>query len=254
MKAPNGILALVGLGVACMASSTAFAQTVTYSAPPSASSGDGNSRTPRSGRLSAPDPTRDTPDSIHSYQVMLGFGDCAARLGEGTVSNILASAAESRTEQHDLVELQNRVSSCLRTGLPNVLSLQRGVLAEGLYKHTFDEAPALPSYGATKPEYEAFLELEKKRNRLRSENDQVMISATNCLVAQQPAIADRILRSEHGSDAEASAMDSIFAYAPKCAGSTRPDSLSRSYLRAFLADSMYHYTNWQTQQESAAKD
>src|SRR3546814_19829057 len=81
-----------------------------------------------------------------------------------------------------------------------------------------------------------------------------MISATDCLVAQQPAIADRVLRSEHGSDAESSAMDSLFAYASKCAGPKRPEALSRSFLRAFVADSMYHYTKWSAQRESASKD
>src|SRR3546814_12595524 len=79
-------------------------------------------------------------------------------------------------------------------------------------------------------------------------------SATDCLVAQQPAIADRVLRSEHGSDAVSSAMDSLFAYASKCAGPKRPEALSRSFLRAFVADSMYPYTKWSAQRESASKD
>src|SRR3546814_15310948 len=71
------------------------------------------------------------------------------------------------------------------------MSLQRGVLAEGMYRRANETAPKLPSYGAAKPEYQQFIDLENKRNHLRSAADKTMISATDCLVAQQPAIADR---------------------------------------------------------------
>ncbi len=253
MKDRRVLFSLIGASVVCMASPAAFAQTsggtITYSQPPTPG---GRSLSGRgSMTLAMPDPSRDTPDSIHTYQVMLDYGDCAARLGGGFVAEILASPADSRSEKHDLRELQDRAHSCRRSGLPNILSLQRGVLAEGMYKDMFEKAPPLPSYGAAKAEYQAFIDLEKKRNHLRSKNDQAMINATDCLAAQQPAIADRILRSEHGSDAEANAMDSLFAYASKCAGPTRPSTLSRSFLRAFLADSAYHYAKWKMQQESA---
>src|SRR3546814_7826014 len=133
---------------------------------------------------------------------MLAHGKGAAGLGNDFVSGILGSPAESRTEKHDLVELQQRVSSCKRAGLTDVMSLQRGVLAEGMYRRANETAPKLPSYGAAKPEYQQFIDLENKRNHLRSAADKTMISATDCLVAQQPAIADRVLRrsEEHTSE------------------------------------------------------
>src|SRR3546814_13917903 len=123
-----------------------------------------------------------------------------------------------------------------------------------MYRRANETAPKLPSYGAAKPEYQQFIDLENKRNHLRRAADKTMISATDCLVAQQPAIADRVLRSEHGSDAESSAMDSLFAYASKYAGPNRPAALRQSILRAFVAHSMYHFNKWSAQSESAPKD
>src|SRR3546814_19696769 len=96
------------------------------------------------------------------------------------------------------------------------MSLQRGVLAEGMYRRANETAPKLPSYGAAKPEYQQFIDLENKRNHLRSAADKTMISATDCLVAQTPAIAEPLLCSEQRPDAEPSATDSLFTYASKC--------------------------------------
>src|SRR3546814_1428436 len=105
---------------------------------------------------------------------MLAYGKCAAGLCNDFVSGILGSPAESRTEKHDLVELQQRVSSCKRAGLTDVMSLQRGVLAERMYRRAKEKAPKLPSYGEAKTEYQQFIDLENKRNQLRDAADKTM--------------------------------------------------------------------------------
>src|SRR3546814_20760263 len=70
------------------------------------------------------------------------------------------------------------------------MSLQRGVLAEGMYRRANETAPKLPSYGSATPEYQQFIDLENKRNHLRSAADKTMISATDSLLLQPPPIPD----------------------------------------------------------------
>src|SRR3546814_5410789 len=121
---------VLGATAMCFASSAAWAQSsggITYSRPPSADAPTASASIKN--RKAQLDPKRDTPESFATYQLMLAYGKCAAGLGNDFVSGILGSPAESRTEKHDLVELQQRVSSCKRAGLTDVMSLQRGVLA-----------------------------------------------------------------------------------------------------------------------------
>src|SRR3546814_3847232 len=107
---------VLGATAMCFASSAAWAQSsggITYSRPPSADAPTASASIKN--RKAQLDPKRDTPESFATYQLMLAYGKCAAGLGNDFVSGILGSPAESRTEKHDLVELQQRVSSCKRS-------------------------------------------------------------------------------------------------------------------------------------------
>lgn len=233
---------LLGAGVA--ASTTALAQSTGQTngagfSNPWAS--NGSSPNSVNGTSASVRPDIDTADSIRSYDNMLSFSRCAANIGRPLAEKALAQQPESASERRYIAQMQDRFASCRQTGLSNTLSLQRGSLAEGLYRKMMKSGLGYAGLQPTDPGYRSFTALESTRNSIRYDNDRIMAVAVDCLVAQQPGIVHDILISRHGSPQEASFVGALFPAAPACAGPVRPRNLSTSYLRAFLADSAYQY-------------
>ena len=180
-------------------------------------------------------PERDTPRSFTSYNHMIDNGRCSAKIGRKLTAALLSEMPKSTAELSQYGQLDVRLASCRATGPTRIHSLQRGSLAEGM---VYKMAVAPTALAPDSPRYAAFITGERTFNSLREAADQPLIAATNCLAAQQPARALAVFASRHGSAAEASAMDALFAGAPGCAGGVRPANVSRSFLRAFLADSL----------------
>jgi hypothetical protein len=190
-------------------------------------------------------PDRDTPDSIRIYIQMIDYGRCASGLGKKTAFALFSGPANTAVEIKRLADLQDRLRACISNGsMPPILSLQRGVLAEGVYHRVVKDGAGWAGWTQTDPRYAAFMADQNAYLALVPVEDQAMYAATDCLAAQQPALIDKVLSSTHGSPAEAQEMDALFAAAPNCAGSTRPATLGRSFLRAFLATSAFRLTAW----------
>jgi hypothetical protein len=184
-------------------------------------------------------PDRDTRRSIEIYNHMLHFSDCAVDSSSNRVADILGMQPNSTQEKSSLNRGISHFGGCGSDVMVNILTLERGALSEALYKSRAPEQIVPAKISATSQDSTGFLEHEQKWNDQRFSGDATMIDATNCLVAVQPAVANAVLNTRHGSDEEAAAMDKLFAGAPMCAGATRPDDISRSFLRAFIADSLY---------------
>lgn len=187
----------------------------------------------QSGKL---DPSRDTAESMKSYGKILAYGECLIAAGE-SAENILTAKPTSRSERDKTGLLRQRVKTCSAKGVENIHSLIRGSLAEAMYRRQVRQLPVVDAARA-----QAFVNAEKDFQSERDQGDQVMASVMSCMVATSPDKAHAILASEHGSTAEATAMDAFFAASQKCgAGATRPSNLSRSFIRAFVADSAWRY-------------
>jgi hypothetical protein len=184
-------------------------------------------------------PDRDNPRSIEIYNHMIRFGGCAVSSSSSRVAEMLAMEPNSNGEKHDLGRLLSQFGGCGPSVMINILTLERGVLSEALYKAHAPSTIVPEKITATSDDSTAFLDGEAKWNKMRFSSDKSMIDATNCLVAVQPGFADAVLRTRHGSTEEEGAMDKLFAEAPTCAGPARPKNVSRSFLRAFIADSLY---------------
>ena len=197
---------------------------------------DSVSRDPNA-RLS---PTRDTVKSIRTYQHLLTYGDCISRLGNNA-TKILAMKPFSKAERSETAVLRERAESCQLGQVENIHSLVRGALAEAMYHRTVKQAPG-QKFDASRAS--AFVAANEAFNKDRDDADEIVIGATNCMVASNPDIAHAVLSSDHGSVAEAAAMDQLFSMAPGCAGPQRPTDLSKSFLRAFVADSAWQYARW----------
>jgi hypothetical protein len=180
------------------------------------------------------DPSRDTTASMESYKKLLTYGDCIMGQGESAAS-ILTAKPYSRSERDKTGLLRQRVKLCPAKDLQNIHSLVRGAFAEAMYRRQVTTAPTVDA-ARTK----AFIESEKLFQSERDKNDQVMAQVMSCMVAASPASAHALLATEHGTAAEATAMDAYFAAGAQCgAGSKRPANLSRSFIRAFVADSAW---------------
>lgn len=180
------------------------------------------------------DPTRDTAESMKGYVGLIKHSDCLIANGQ-SAEGVLTSKPNSRSERSKTALLRGRVKTCSSKGLANIHSLVRGSLAEAMYMRQVRQAPTLdPSRS------QAFVAAEKIFQSDRDQGDQVMASVMSCMVAAAPDKAHALLASVHGSTEEATAMDVFFAAAQKCgAGATRPKNLSRSFIRAFVADSAW---------------
>jgi len=228
---------------ALAASSSAFAQARDWGR-------DTRQVDPTNKNNSQMDPAKDTPASTRVYTQMLDYGTCVSGMGKNLVTKVLDAQPHSSGERQGFNDLRTRMSSCRSSQNSNILSLQRGSIAEGLYHKTENRLPV--GWQMSQQGYDKFAAEETSFNSLRKDNDQQMIKATNCLAALAPIQAGHVLATKHGSDEESAAMDDLFRIAPSCAGPTRPANLSRSFLRAFLADSLYRVTVWANKRADGA--
>lgn len=180
-------------------------------------------------------PSRDTVSSMKAYNMVLKVADCLVNAGQTRVIATLATQPGSGSESRSFAQGHRLHKECGKQ-YTTILSLQRGSQSEKLYLKQHPTPMAAQGAAANAM---TFMQGEKDWNAKREQGDQVMIGATNCLVASNPALVDALLRTTHGTDAEASVVGSIFASSPHCAGAIMPPGLSRTFLRAFLADSLY---------------
>ncbi len=182
------------------------------------------------------DPTRDTAESMQGYVKLLKHSDCVVGAGQ-PADGILTTKPNSRSERSKTALLRERVRTCSTKGLENVHSLVRGSLAEAMYMRQVRQVPVVDAARA-----QAFVNAEKAFQSERDQGDQVMASVMSCMVATSPDKAHALLATQHGSTEEATAMDVFFAASQKCgAGASRPSNLSRSFIRAFVADSAWRF-------------
>lgn len=236
MNKPLIALAMCALTAAVPAAAdanatTQYASGTQYSAP----KGGDTSAPAAQGRVKF-DPTRDTAESMQGYVKLLKHSDCLVANGQ-SADGILTTKPNSRSERSKTALLRERVKTCSTKGLENVHSLVRGSLAEAMYMRQVRQVPAVDAARA-----QAFVAAEKAFQSERDQGDQVMASVMSCMVATSPDKAHALLAAQHGTTEEATAMDVFFAAAQKCgAGATRPKNLSRSFIRAFVADSAWRF-------------
>ena len=181
-------------------------------------------------------PNRDTAASMKSYGKLLEHAECLMSRGH-TAEGVLVDKPNSRSERSKTALLRERDRTCHMKGLENIHSLVRGSLAEAMYGRHFPQMPAMNAARA-----QAFLNAERAFQAEREKNDQVMGTVMTCMVAVAPQQAHAVLATTHGTPQEASAMDAFFVASQKCgAGATRPSNLSRSFIRAFVADSAWRF-------------
>lgn len=182
------------------------------------------------------DPTSDTADSMQGYVKLLNHSDCLVAAGQSP-EGIMTTKPNSRSERSKTALLRQRVDTCSSKGLGNVHSLVRGSLAEAMYKRQVRQVPVVDAARA-----QAFVNGEKAFQSDRDQGDQVMAAVMSCMVAAGPQAAHALLQTTHGTAAEDAAMNAFFAAGQSCgAGATRPSNLSRSFIRAFVADSAWRY-------------
>lgn len=182
------------------------------------------------------DPTRDTADSMGNYNALLRYGDCLIGAGQSAES-ILTTKPNSRSERSKTGLLRQRTTTCTDKGIHNVHSLMRGSLAEAMYRRQVRQVPVVDAARG-----QAFVNGEKVFQSERDQGDQVMAAVMSCMVAASPDKAHALLASDHGTATEETAMDAFFAASQKCgAGASRPSNLSRSFVRAFVADSAWRF-------------
>lgn len=181
-------------------------------------------------------PGRDTGGSMAAYEAVTKVAECHRSVRASLIRRILETEPGSADEDRAFRRPFRQVPNC-GGKLTNVAEIQRGSWSEVMYLDEFEAAPAFPA--KTAPEIAAFITAEEERNGGRAAFDKAMIGVADCLVAGDLPTADALLRSKHGGPEEAKLMDDLFKATPECAGAQRPQTVSRTFLRAFIADSLY---------------
>ena len=230
---------LLAISAACVAVPAGAQNTPTPAYQPPARGTLNSESTRANNRLDAVmRPDMDTAQSIQAYQRLLIFANCSVRSSAGTMTEALAAPPRSSAEDARFGRLQERLAGCPSNPI-GILSLERGAFSEAMYRAMAPASIDEKAITAKSADTMKFIEAEDTWNKLREPNDRAMIEATNCLVAVQPGIANRLLLTAHGSAEEKAALNDLFAKAPDCAGATRPKNISSAFLRAFVADSTY---------------
>jgi len=191
-----------------------------------------------------------TTDGLRTYSRFIMVGRCMAGLGRKGVAEALASPMNAASERRQILVSQERLSSCQVTGMPNTLTLVRGVLSEGMYHKLSDEKAVDPGSPLSTSQ---IVRWSSEQNALIAPllpADRGLTLIVDCLVVRQPQLADQILAAGHGSSAEQVGINTLLKGSPQCVPDGRSPSISRSYMRAFIASSAYRLVRWRAGETS----
>lgn len=188
-----------------------------------------------------------TPDGTRIYSRMLVVGRCMAGLGRKASAGVLDKPMNSAAERQEMVIVQARLQSCQAAGTPDILTLVRGALSEGLYHRIVDKGPATLVAPMEAEQINSWSAAQTPRLSTLLPADRGLSLVIDCLVIRQPQVARRVLDATHGSEAEQQALNALFAGSPQCLPSGPRPPISRSFLRAFVASAAYRAAQWQEQ-------
>jgi len=179
-----------------------------------------------------------------TYQQVQQYGRCATHIAPRRTATVLGAAPNTRTELVELRQLIGVSRGCLPYGYGAPVVFLRGGLAEALYRRQ-SAADAIHAGGTTRADLSAFLAAETARSNARLPQDRDLTTLSNCLVVRAPAAVRTVLGSRHGSTQESAALDAVLAASPGCATTNHfPASASRSFVRAYLAESAYRWASF----------
>jgi len=237
-------------GAVSVASGTASAQTVTPvtpTNPPRVSVTHGlRLATPRSVPF-APPPFLTFSNShryVDNYQQVQSYGRCVANICERYANGMLDATPNTVDERQAIVRLHSIGRACLSYGYRAPIVFIRGGIAEAMYRQ-IPAADAIHGQGVTTPDLIAFQASEVARGGARLVDDRRFTEAANCLVVRAPRATRSLLLSDHGSDAELAALNTMVAEASGCGNLKRfPVTGGRSFLRAYIAESAFHWARF----------
>lgn len=238
---------IIGLA---LCSTTAAAQSTPAPRVPTYSGPDGNRGIPMNGgqlrSLGFFSPERQSRGYFRQYQQILDYSRCAVQTSAGYIRAAVDNKPMSNSELADFRDIRSRTKGCYSSGVAAPVSLMRGGLSETLYKSAFGAGAPAALRNVTQENYAAFIAAGRERNMYRLGDEHSFADLATCLVVRAPDAADAVLRTDHGSAGERTAMDRVFAEAPGCAStSSLPATSNRTYVRAYLAEALYNWANFQ---------
>lgn len=175
------------------------------------------------------------------YAQMQAYGGCLTRIGKSYSTKMIDASPGSASERALYVGAQDRFKGCpMAKGNPPYY-MMRGSLAEASYKSAHKgDASDLPV--ANEVLLKAFMTEQAPRLSETPDGLGAAAAAMTCLAATAPQTSHRIIVAKHGSDEEKALMDSIFKEAPGCSSGKPPEGVSRSMMRALLAQGLYRWS------------
>lgn len=175
-----------------------------------------------------------------TYQQVQQYGRCAASIGRKRAQDVLSSDPNTVDELNAFRLLTGSGRSCLPYGYRASAVFLRAGLAEALLKQDLRGGATMPIVNTTATI--RFLDAEQGRSGARLIDDYRFAALANCMVVSAPTAVKAVLLSEHGSSQEAAALQAALSASPTCSTTRELPALSsRSFIRAYLAESAYRW-------------
>lgn len=191
-----------------------------------------------------------------SIRATLNFAECMTPRNRAYVVRFLEATPGSRQERQIASRLTDRGAQCLVRVAPADLGdgllmlrmtprLMRGGFAEALFKNDFSS----PGTSLRQPAQVAAFRIEDISRA--SHNDEgetsarvaiILIGIGECVAQGNPALVDRLLRTEPASVEERRAMEPLVPVVGSCFPEGEQFTINRPMLRGFLAEGLYRYS------------
>jgi hypothetical protein len=188
----------------------------------------------------APAPT--TPPLASQAQAVKA-AQCLIRRDRQASRRLAAAIPGTAEEAAAYADVETPLRGCFaKSGLSDTganRAIVAGAVAERLYVSTTRSFESRTVSGPT-PAPEALASLDQAIAR-RTKGWAPEAAVADCLVMRKPNESDRLLRTSHGSSAEAAALEQFIESMPGCLNKGEEVRLSRPRLRAELARGFYRY-------------
>jgi hypothetical protein len=176
----------------------------------------------------------------NTYEQVQGYGRCVTSLGSRRARDVLTADPNTVDELNAFRILIVSGRACLSYGYQAPTVFLRAGLAEALFKEDLKNGGTMPV--ANTATTLRFLDAERERSGARLVEDYKFTAVANCIVLHAPAAVKTLLLSKHGSPEEAKALEVAVTASPTCTTTRQlPQLASRSFIRAYLAESAYRW-------------
>ena len=165
-------------------------------------------------------------NGVKAYKDAMGIAKCLYKAADGDVSPLVGGPLSDDPEYTNMKSAMRRPNFCMRRQQPAADLLIGASLAEMSVLAREDDLPPR-ALSLDMDRAEAFY--------TPSDGTSTLDHVGRCTAVFSPGLSMNVMKTKVGSDAEKSALDTVYAATPECGVSSTPDSIPVVMQRAAIA-------------------